>query len=292
MVRKVTPSQLKNMIRQAQNKQKQAINKYNQEVRRHNQKVKQAADKYNQEARNYNARVRTYRQKVKNELSKLSRQPASSSYVVFRTSVTTLHESYSRLEHRAETQQLGPCYDHVLDLSEREASNNLEVMNALLGNEPDSQQPNEEQMQSSLSNELRNISVDLDDRWQGAVFSLNPRNPDAARHFCTSAREVITQILELKAPDTEVFSLMPNCDRTDHGKPTRRSKIKFFLHRKGIEIDVLEEFVEKDMDNIVELFRVFNDATHGSAGKFSLYQLSTIKRRVEDGITFLTQLIN
>ena len=172
MVRKVTPSQFKNMIRQAQNKQRQAINKYNQEARRHNQKAKQAVDKYNREVRSYNARVRAYRQKLKNELTKLSRQPTRTSYVVFRTSVTTLHESYTRLEHRAETQQLGPRFDHVLDLSEREASNNIEVMNALLGDEPDQQHPAEEQIISTLTDELRSISGDLDDRWKGAVFSL------------------------------------------------------------------------------------------------------------------------
>jgi len=292
MARKVTPSQLKNMIRQAQNKQRQAINKYNQEVTRHNQKVKQAVDQYNREVRAYNARVRAHRQKIQNELSKLSRQPTTTKFVVFRTSVTTLHESYSRLEHRAESQQFDSRFNHVLDLSEREASNNLEVMNALLGEHPDPNQPVEGDIESTLTDELRNISTDLNDRWKGAVFSLNPRNPDAARHFCTSAREVITQILEIKAPDSEVISLFPHCDRTEQGKPTRRTKIKFFLHRKGIEIDVLEDFVENDMGNIIELFRVFNDATHGSAGRFDLYQLSTIKKRVEDGIKFLTQLIN
>lgn len=292
MVRRVTPSQLKNMLRQAQNKQKQAINKYNQEVSRHNQKVKQAVNKYNQEVRAYNSRVRANHQRIKSEIARLNRQSTTARYTVFRTSVNTLHSTYTRLEQRAETKTLGERYNSVLDLSEREAANNLEVMNSLLGTEPETEKPTDDLMDVTLTDELRNISEDLHDRWRGAVFSLSPRNPDAARHFCTSVREIFTKILEIKAPDTDVISLMPDCELTDQGKPTRRAKIKFFLHRKGTTDDTLEEFVEHDMENIVELFRVFNDGTHGSAGKFNLHQLSSIKKRVEDGISFLSQLVN
>lgn len=292
MVRRVTPSQLKSMLRQAQNKQKQAVNKFNQEVRRYNQKVKQAINKYNEDVRAHNARVRANRQRLKSELAKLNRQSTTTHYVAFRTSVHTLHETYARLEQRAETQPLDSSYNRVLDLSEREAANSLEVMNLLLGDEAETEQPTDDLQDATLKDELRKISEDLDDRWSGAVFSLNPHNPDAARHFCTSAREIITQILEIKAPDTEVFSLMPECDRTEEGKPTRRAKIRYFLNRKGMTDDIFNEFVEQDMENILELFRVFNIGTHGSAGKFDLHQLSSIKKRVEDGIMFLSQIIN
>ena len=37
---------------------------------------------------------------------------------------------------------------------------------------------------------------------------------------------------------------------------TRRTKVKYFLHRKGMTEDTLEEFIEQDMENIVQLFRV------------------------------------
>jgi len=299
MVRRVTPSQFKNIVRQAQNKarqvqnkQKQVINKLNQDIRRFNQKAKQAVNKHNQEIRAHNARVRANHQRLKSELARLNRQPTTSQYVTFRTSVKTLHDTYTRLEHHAETQTLGEGYNRVLDLSERETANSLEVMNSLLGTEAEPDQPTDGLIDATLTDELRKISIDLDDRWRGAVFSLNPNNPDAARHFCTSAREVMTQILEIKAPDADVIMLIPDCALTEQGKPTRREKIKFFLHLKGMADDTLEDFVAKDLENIVELFRVFNDGTHGSAGKFDLHQLSTIKKRVEDGIMFLVQLVN
>jgi hypothetical protein len=54
----------------------------------------------------------------------------------------------------------------------------------------------------------------------------------------------------------------------------------------------LEEFVEQDVQNIVDLFGIFNDGTHGSAGTFDTQMLSVIRKRVEDGIFFLSRLID
>ena len=56
--------------------------------------------------------------------------------------------------------------------------------------------------------------------------------------------------------------------------------------------DELEAFVEADMNNVVDLFQVFNEGTHGSAGKFGLAQLRMIRKRVEDAIMFLSGLVN
>jgi len=244
MARRISASQLRSKLRLAQQKQQQAINKYNQAVRRHNQGVKNAVNKYNQAVRAHNARVRANRQRIKSELARLNRQSSTTTttrYVVYRSSVDTLHRSYTNLENRAESQQLDPRYNRVLDLSERETANSLEVTNRILGDQNAGDTPANEIENAELLDGLRRISPDLDDRWKGAVFSLNPQNPDAARHFCTSAREIITQILEIKAPDADVFSLLPDCDKTDRGNPTRRARIKYFLHRQGMTEDTLEE---------------------------------------------------
>ena len=126
-----------------------------------------------------------------------------------------------------------------------------------------------------------------DHRWRGAIFSLNPNYPDASRHFCTSSREILCQILELAAPNGEVIAANPSCPRTEDGDPTRRAKIHYLLGRRGLSVDSLDEFVEQDVQNIIELFNVFNSGTHGAAGKFKLPELFTIKKRVEDGILFV-----
>jgi hypothetical protein len=120
---------------------------------------------------------------------------------------------------------------------------------------------------------------------------MDPKNPDAARHFCTSAREVFTRRLELQAPDQDVFQALPGCDTTRDGRPTRRSRIKLLLTRQGMQLEEFEDFVDQDVENVLELFQVFNDGTHGSAGKYSLPQLRAVKRRVEHGIQFLTSLV-
>ncbi|MCH8011004.1 MAG: hypothetical protein IIA61_03495 [Candidatus Marinimicrobia bacterium] len=294
MVRRYSASQIISKMRQAQQKHKQAINKYNQAVRRKNQNVRNAINKYNQAVRLHNARVRANRQRLKSELTRLSRQSVTittTNYVVYRNSVDTLHESYTRLENRAESQQFNSIYNRVLDLSERETANSLAVTNHLHNNKYDVEEYTDTLEDAELRDSLRKISPDLDDRWNGAVFALNPQNPDAARHFCTSTREIMTQILVIKAPDAEVLALLPTCEKTDNGNPTRRSKIKYFLHKQGMSNDSLEEFVENDIENIVQLFRVLNDGTHGSAGTFNLLQLNAIKKRVEDCIMFLTVII-
>ena len=102
---------------------------------------------------------------------------------------------------------------------------------------------------SELTDHLSIFSEDLDSRWRGALFSLNPRNPAAARHFCTSAREIITRIIDISAPD---------------------------------------DVVDSDIDDVVGLFRVFNDGTHGDAGTFDLVTLQALRGRVEGAIRFLS----
>jgi hypothetical protein len=200
MVRRVNPAQLKSLQRQAFNKYKQAVDQYNREVRRRNQNVKQQAQKinqaigqYNRDVRAYNLRVRSNRQLVLNELAKLNRQSHQPRFSELRTSVNTLSITYGQLEQRAETQLLGAEYNQALDFSEQETANSLQVMNSLLDSEKELLDQSGGAFQGSgLTDELSSISSDLDARWRGAVFSLNPANPDAARHFCTSAREVIT----------------------------------------------------------------------------------------------------
>ena len=52
----------------------------------------------------------------------------------------------------------------------------------------------------------------------------------------------------------------------------------------------LEQFVEDDIENIVQLFNVFNKGTHGAAGTFDLPQLGAVRKRVENGIMFLIEI--
>ena len=293
MARRISWAQYRSKVRQAQTKRRQAIDKYNRAVRDYNQKVKsvvnkhnQAINRYNSQVRSYNSRVRANRERLRRELSKLAQAASQSRYVTFRASVDSVQRSYVNLEAKAETSHYDDRYNEVLDLSEQEAANNVGVMNALL-DDAEGLEDNEVIASSKIDHILAAISNDLIGRWHGALFSLNARNPDAARHFCTSARELVIKILDSKAPDDRVLAELPECETTNEDIPTRRSKVRYLLVQNRMSDEALEDFVEKDIDSVVQLFRVFNHGTHGSPGHFTFTQLVAIKKRVEDAITFL-----
>lgn len=290
MAKRINISQLRSKLRQIESQRRQAIARYNQKVRKYNQSLcdlRAAIDRYNREVRSYNARRRQHYQRLQTELTRL-RSRTSTRHAEFRASVNHLHETYTRLERSASTRTLSSVENYFLDLSEREAANSLGVLNAL-----DADQLPEEQAEfqrTAITDEVAVISEDLDARWRGALFALNPQNPEAARHFCTSAREIFVEILELKAPDDAVFAAMPNCQRTDRGNATRRSKMSYLFAQKGVGLAELADFANDDIGNVMELFELLNSATHGTAGRFNLPALGAIKRRVEDGLVFLSRL--
>lgn len=279
MARRISRSQLRSKISQARSRQRQAVRKLDQAVRRYNSKV-----------RAYNSRVRANRDRLKRELTKLSRRTTSTRYINLRTSVDAVHRSYAVLEHYAESDAYSGSLDRFLDLSERETANAVSVMNALEGDTPENEAQGDPP-ESAIDQILVAISQDVADRWKGALFALNPQNPDAGRHFCTSARELLSELFERYAKDEEVKTALPNCELTQHGKPTRRTKILYFFHQHDISEEAIADFVEDDMDNVIQLFRVFNDGTHGSSGRFEHSQLLAIRARVESAVSFLWSII-
>jgi hypothetical protein len=286
MPRRMTPSQIRSATRQAQNKQKQAVDKYNREVRQHKQKVKQSVNNYNNEVRRHNVRVRANRQKIATELMRIQSSTAVR-YPVIKTSAVTLNNYYERLDAGESSLENANYGSEFLDLSERENANSLVLSNALESETDESNIDPADLLRNEIDGMLQQLSPDLSSRWRGALFSLNPQNPDAARHFCTSAREVFVQILDMNAPDEKIFALNPDCDTTPNGQPTRKEKIRYLLSCCGLLTTEAVDFVDEDVKNVLALFRVFNDGTHGSSGKFGLNKLMSIKTRGEDGTTYL-----
>lgn len=286
----MTPAQFRSYLQQQANRQRQAINRYNQEVQSHNRKVKAAIDNYNREVRAYNQRLRANQQRVQQAIRQLQSRPVVvTRYVTFRTSVETLHRSYVALDRG---QGYAPEMSELLDLSERENANSLDVMNALM-NEQEAQPAGDDLARlkdTRITRELVTLSQDLDSRWRGALFALDPRNPDASRHFCTSSREIFSEILEKRAPDDAVLQTLPSCAKTQDGRPTRRARIQFALYQKGMLTAPLEQFIDDDVENIIELFKVFNFGTHGEAASIAFPSLVAIKTRVEDGIVYLSHV--
>lgn len=290
MPRKISLSQFKNKVRQVQNKQKQVISKYNREANQYNQKVKHSINQYNAEVRKHNARVRANRQKIYNELRRIQSKKITVRYQTIRTSAISLNTRYEALDAREQEFVNNSNGASFLDLSEKENANSLEVTNILESEQDTNVIDPALLLRTEIENLLTSISPELNNRWKGALFSLNPDNPDAARHFCTSAREVFVQMLEINAPDIQVIASNPECELIHTGTPTRREKISFMLQKSGIISDAAVDFVNEDVNNILSLFRVFNDGTHGTSGKFGIEKLLAIKTRVENGITYLSSI--
>ena len=292
MIRRiVTLSQYRSKLRQAQSKQRQQVQKLNNAIRQYNNGVQQyntarrrAIDAYNRDIRAFDARIRANQTRLQSALQHLARQTMTVRYITLSKSVSVLHTAYARLDAAGANPFLS-------DLAEQEVANGVAVLNELLDGPVDSSVSGDELNYTLLANELAHISQDLDSRWHGAIYALNPDNPDAARHFCISTREIITEILDIGAPDVDVLARFPDCQRTDRGTPTRRAKIRHCLGRSGSTNDALENFVKANVDNVLILFKELNSGAHGPAGKYSMQQLISIKTRVEDAIRFMCEIV-
>lgn len=288
----MTPAQFRSAMQKAQ----RAVDQYNREARRHNASLKQAISNYNREVRTYNSKVRQHNQRVESqqrrlnqEIRRLQSRPTSTSFTTVRTTTTSFVTAYGR----AESQLSGSTgvTKEYLDLASDEAANSVYLLNALDGDgDPDDDMSPEELAAPSLATELARFGSNIVERWTGALFSLSPQNPDAARHFCTSAREVVISILDTSAPDEQVIRRVPDCELTDKKVPTRRAKVTYLLREKGVDSEDLADAVVEDMDNVLSLFRVFNEGTHGHAGRFSITELTAIRTRVEGAVAFLSKL--
>ncbi len=292
MARKISMSQFKSKLRQIENKQKQAINNYNRSVRNYNSELRKLQDNVNRNISQYNAAVRRYnssvarnRQIIQREYGLLSSY-SMSQHASYSASMSAMQHQYNCVDSvYAEGNPITDRQERIVSLIEQEQANGLITTNVIFNNAV----PVENTEDIEIGDKLAKISEDLNNRWKGAVFSLSPHNPDAARHFCTSARELFTEFIESQAPDIKVFEYNPDCQKTDRGNATRKEKIKYMMRNTEIDSSVIE-FADKDISNILELFHVLSDGTHGAAGRYEFEKLLQVKKRVEQGINFLCEL--
>lgn len=313
MVRKVTPAQYNAMIRRhnaevdrinranraaaqkavreysaevgrVNRHNKRVVDEYNRAIRQHNQNTQSAVRKYNQAVRTHNANARKERHDLARQIATLKSGTSSSRYIEVSQSTYDMYDRFERVEREA---QHNSAVSDLLTLSEREAANSVAVADAFNSEAP---VVPEVIPDSGIIEYLEGFSEDLCDRWRGAIFALNPANTDAARHFCTSVREIFTEILDKWANNDDVLEADGGCEKTPQGTPSRRAKIRYLLKKKGADSPEMLGFIEKDIDDILQLFKVFNEATHGAAGKHGFAKLLTIRQRVEGGIMFLAAL--
>ncbi len=268
-----------------------AADEYSAEARRRRQRLQQAVNDYNRRVQAHNTQVKQNRERLQRELNSMAQRPnTTGSVTTYRAGVSTVVHAFERLDAAARSGG-AMVDDELLRASSQEAANSVGLLNRLEA-EPDERGTDDafRSQESTIDPELRAVDADLAERWAGALFALHPSNPDAARHFCTSAREMLSTMLELVAPDDDVLAADPDCPRTPQGSISRRARIRHCLLLQGHHSDELEEFAEADLANVLSLFGEFNCGTHGSAGRYELGQLIAIKTRVEDAVRFVARI--
>ena len=139
---------------------------------------RRAIDAYNREVRSYNARVRANQSRLRSAVQSLSTRTITVRYRSFHTSAAALYSAYERLDN-------SDADPFLSDIAERDTANSVTLLNTLLGDSSHDRVGDGELTSTKLSESLSRYPTDMQDRWSGAIFALNPRNPDSARHFCT-----------------------------------------------------------------------------------------------------------
>lgn len=261
------------------------MNKLQREAKRAERKIKQNTNNFNREVREYNSNVRRNRNKILRELNRM--QSANTLNTEYYTSVQLVHNTYTKVN---ELYNKGIVDDKLFNAIENENANSLELGNVVL-NKSEIEDSEERFDESNISDKLIKISTDLNDRWKGALFSLSPDNPEAARHFCTSTREILKVLIDDGIKDKDVINNNPKCEKTKNGTPTRREKIKYAMSKKGISNELIIEFTDNNIENIVSLINELSNGTHGHSNKYSLNQLKLFRKRFEDSINFVCEYV-
>jgi len=286
----MTPSQYQSHARRLDQQRRQAISKYNSDVRRYNADLRRRAADFNRAVSSYNSWVRNNRRRLESELGRMTAR-STTVYLTHRASVQVLQGQFEYVAAAAEEGRWPDDAAELFDLAEGEVANAIAAQNRL-DQAPDLPGVDAiSRLDPLVSAELQALGPDVEARWHGAVFALDPRNPDAARHFCASARELLDTVLETSAKDADVMAANPSAKVTPEGRPTRRERVRFCLARSGRDLDGLPGFVVADIENVVDLFKSFNDGTHGAAGRFSVAQLEALKQRAERAIHFLFETV-
>ena len=202
-------------------------------------------------------------------------------------STRVVHDVYTKVSNSYEK---GCIDENIFNAIENEDANNLELINVVLNNY-EVENSDIELDESNISAKLIKISTDLNNRWKGALFSLNPNNPEAARHFCTSTREILKVLIDDGIKDKDVVAANPQCEKTNNGTPTRKEKIKCAMNKKGISNELIIEFTNNNIENTVSLINELSNGTHGHANRYSINHLKSFKKRFEDSINFVCDYV-
>ncbi|MGA0558305.1 hypothetical protein ACO2Q8_16720 [Larkinella sp. VNQ87] len=142
--------------------------------------------------------------------------------------------------------------------------------------------------ENSLSEYLPKIQKGLLSMWKGALEAYNSNNPDKARHFSVSIRELFTHLMHLLAPDDEIKKWTQEKSNYHEDRPTRKARLLYIC--RNISNNKLNKFIEKDIQATIEFINLFQDGTHSIESGFELEQLFAIKIKAETTLKFMLEV--
>ena len=136
---------------------------------------------------------------------------------------------------------------------------------------------------------LLDLDPDLLIPLAGARGALRSTNPDRARHFSSSLRELFTQVLHRLAPDKAVQGWTSNPEHYDKGRPTRRARLLYIC--STINYGDFSDVVEADVSATLKYLGLFQGGTHKVRSDFSEDQLHALFVRMAGLLQFLLKII-
>ncbi len=136
---------------------------------------------------------------------------------------------------------------------------------------------------------LKDLDPALVRLYEGARDALSGTNPDRARHFLSSQRELWNHLLRIIVPDEQVQEWIPKDgkDLLHEGKPTRKARILYLC--RDLNHDPLTEFVVCDTDALVTFISLFN-RVHQLEPKLLDLQLRALQLRSDSWLTYILQI--
>ncbi len=143
--------------------------------------------------------------------------------------------------------------------------------------------------EETLTSLLPKMNPDLLNLWLGAKQALESDNIDKVRHFATSARELITQVLHILSPDNDLIRWTNNpVEHIQNGKPTRKARLLFIL--RDINNDHFKSFIEADIKAVLQFIDLFQEGAHSVKSKLTDNQLMALKLKAESTLKYLLQI--
>lgn len=140
----------------------------------------------------------------------------------------------------------------------------------------------------TLSKYLPKFDEGLYIMWKGAVETLNSKNPDKARQFITSIRELFTHLFQKLASDKDIKEWTEDPTLFYQGRPKRMTRLLYIL--RNINDKLFADFIKKDIETTISLIDLFQKGTHSISCGFSEYQLIAIKSKSESTLKYLLEI--